>query len=134
RRIRYLQSDCGNGHQRDRRQSPAQRPHRLCPALDQLAHRVAIQRLHVQDPMRATMTDHARIAALGAVALAFAPAAAAQTLQLDAASVSNAASYISAGYPNGGISHGGMFIVKAASGSAPLGACGVKAADRFPTA
>ena len=35
------------------------------------------------------------------------------------ASVSNAGSYIAPNYPNGGVSHGGMFIVKAAPGAAP---------------
>jgi uncharacterized protein (TIGR03437 family) len=58
----------------------------------------------------------------------------AQNLQIDASSVSNAGSYIAPNYPNGGISHGGMFIVKAAAGSAALGACGVKVADAFPIA
>jgi uncharacterized protein (TIGR03437 family) len=57
-----------------------------------------------------------------------------QDLQIDPASVSNAASYISPRYPNGGVSHGGMFIVKAAPGSGALGACGVKVADAFPIA
>ena len=61
-------------------------------------------------------------------------AALAQDLQIDAASVSNAASYIAPNYPNGGVSHGGMFIVKAAAGSGALGACGVKVADQFPIA
>ena len=58
----------------------------------------------------------------------------AQDLQIDASSVSNAGSYIPPNYPNGGVSHGGMFIVKAASGSGALGACGVKVADKFPIA
>ena len=58
----------------------------------------------------------------------------AQDLQLDARSISNAGSYIASNYPNGGISHGGMFIVKAAPGSGALGACGVKVADQFPIA
>jgi uncharacterized protein (TIGR03437 family) len=58
----------------------------------------------------------------------------AQNPQLDAASVANAGSYIGSGYPNGGISHGGMFIVKAAAGSGALGNCGVAVADRFPIA
>jgi uncharacterized protein (TIGR03437 family) len=56
----------------------------------------------------------------------------AQDLQIDASSVSNAGSYIAPNYPNGGVSHGGMFIVKAAPGSDALGACGVKVADQFP--
>ena len=38
---------------------------------------------------------------------------------IDAASVSNAGSYIGPNYPNGGVSHGGMFIVKAAPAAAP---------------
>jgi len=71
---------------------------------------------------------------LGGGALACAGAALAQGLQLDAGSVANAASYIPASYPNGGISHGGMFIVKSAAGSAPLGACGVGVAKQFPIA
>src|SRR5205085_11809361 len=43
-------------------------------------------------------------------------------------------SFIAPNYPNGGVSHGGMFIVKAAPGSGALGACGVQVADRFPIA
>jgi len=58
----------------------------------------------------------------------------AQDLVLDAASIANAGSYIAPSYPNGGVSHGGMFIVKAAPGSGALGACGVKVADQFPIA
>jgi uncharacterized protein (TIGR03437 family) len=58
----------------------------------------------------------------------------AQDLQIDAGSVANAGSFIAPGYPNGGVSHGGMFIVKAAAGSGALGACGVKVADQFPIA
>lgn len=58
----------------------------------------------------------------------------AQALRLDASSVSNAASQIPPRYPNSGISHGGMFIVKAAAGSGALGACGIKLADAFPIA
>src|SRR5262249_52773361 len=135
RRIRYLQPDCGDSHHRNGEQSSAQRPHRLCPPLDKPPQRLAVQRLHVPDPMKATMTNHVQIGtAVCAAALSLAASAAAQSLKLDAASVSNAASYISFGYPNGGISHGGMFIVKAAPGSAPLGACGVKVADKFPIA
>jgi uncharacterized protein (TIGR03437 family) len=58
----------------------------------------------------------------------------AQNLVIDTASISNAGSYIAPNYPNGGVSHGGMFIVKAGSGSGALGACGVKVADQFPIA
>jgi uncharacterized protein (TIGR03437 family) len=58
----------------------------------------------------------------------------AQDLLLDAASVSNAGSYIAPNYPNGGVAHGGMFYVQAAPGSAPLGACGLRVADKFPIA
>jgi uncharacterized protein (TIGR03437 family) len=58
----------------------------------------------------------------------------AQALRLDPSSVSNAASQIPPRYPNGGVSHGGMFIVKAAAGSGALGACGIKLADAFPIA
>ncbi len=58
----------------------------------------------------------------------------AQALRLDPSSVSNAAGQIPPGYPNSGISHGGMFIVKAAAGSTALGACGIKLADKFPIA
>lgn len=58
----------------------------------------------------------------------------AQALRLDPSSISNAASQIPPGYPNSGVSHGGMFIVKAAPGSGPLGACGIKLADKFPIA
>ena len=57
-----------------------------------------------------------------------------QNLLLDARSVANAASQIAPGYPNGGIAQGATFIVKAATGSLPLGACGVKLADAFPIA
>src|SRR5260370_18909957 len=57
-----------------------------------------------------------------------------QNLLLDGRSVTNAASQIAPGYPNGGVPHGAMFIVKAATGSLPLGACGVKLADAFPVA
>jgi len=71
--------------------------------------------------MKATTQHHARIgAAFCAAVSALATGASAQSLQLDAASVTNAASYISPAYPNGGISHGGIFIVKAASGSSAL--------------
>ncbi len=73
-------------------------------------------------------------ARVGLVFCVLAKAALAQGLHIDAASVSNAGSYIGPGYPNGGVSHGGMFIVKAASGSGALGACGVKVADAFPIA
>ena len=76
-------------------------------------------------------TQHARI---GIVVFILARAALAQELQIDAASVANAGSYIAPNYPNGGVSHGGMFIVKAAAGSGALGACGVKVADAFPIA
>jgi uncharacterized protein (TIGR03437 family) len=76
----------------------------------------------------------ARFTRISVAFCALATAALAQDLQLDAASVSNAGSYIAPNYPNGGVSHGGMFIVKAASGSGPLGACGVVVADRFPIA
>jgi uncharacterized protein (TIGR03437 family) len=58
----------------------------------------------------------------------------AQALRLDPSSISNAASQIPPGYPNSGISHGGMFIVKAAAGSGALGACGIRLADKFPIA
>src|SRR4051794_31779405 len=58
----------------------------------------------------------------------------AQDLRIDASSVANAGSYIAPNYPNGGVSHGGMFIVKAAAGSGGLGACGIALADRFPIA
>jgi len=77
------------------------------------------------------MTYHARICIVLAV---LAKAGLAQDLQIDASSVSNAGSYIAPNYPNGGVSHGGMFIVKAAPGSGALGACGVKVADQFPIA
>ena len=81
------------------------------------------------------MTHHSRICiVLCGITLALARAAVAQDLRIDASSVSNAASYIASSYPNGGVSHGGMFIVKAAAGSGALGACGVKIADRFPIA
>src|SRR5690242_4119296 len=60
--------------------------------------------------------------------------ACAQTIQLDPASITNAGSYVPPGYPNGGITHGGMFVVKAAAGSAPLGACGIKVVGQFPIA
>jgi uncharacterized protein (TIGR03437 family) len=60
--------------------------------------------------------------------------AGAQTIQLDPASIANAGSYIPPGYPNGGIPHGGMFVVKGAGGSAPLGSCGVKVVGQFPIA
>ena len=66
------------------------------------------------------------------IALLAARSSLAQDLMIDAASVSNAGSYIGPNYPNGGVSHGGMFIVKAAPGSGALGACGVKVADQFP--
>ena len=58
----------------------------------------------------------------------------AQALVLDATSLANAGSYIAPNYPNGGVSHGGMFIVKAGAGSPALGACGVNVADQFPIA
>jgi uncharacterized protein (TIGR03437 family) len=77
------------------------------------------------------MTHRARICI---VLFALAKPGLAQELQIDAASVANAGSYIAPGYPNGGVSHGGMFIVKAAAGSGALGACGVKVADAFPIA
>src|SRR5437879_1153059 len=57
-----------------------------------------------------------------------------QALALDVGSVSNAASYISTDYPNGGVTHGGMFIVKAAGTAVRLGACGTKVANQFPIA
>ena len=53
---------------------------------------------------------------------------------LDPASVSNAGSFIPSQYPNGGVTRGGTFIVKAAIGSAPLGTCGVSVANKFPIA
>src|SRR5215471_15927620 len=68
------------------------------------------------------------------VIAAAAAAANAQDLQIDALSIANAGSYIAPIYPNGGVSHGGMFIVKAAPGGGALGACGVKVADAFPIA
>src|SRR5260370_285645 len=56
-------------------------------------------------------------------------------LQLDAASVSNAGSLIPPQYPNGGVTRGGMFIVKAASaGSNQLGNCGITIVNKFPIA
>jgi uncharacterized protein (TIGR03437 family) len=81
------------------------------------------------------MTPNARRGAIlcTIVLLAVFPALA-QDLVIDASSISNAGSYIAPHYPNGGVSHGGMFIVKAAPGSGPLGACGVKVADQFPIA
>ena len=87
------------------------------------------------DTVREIMTYQARICALFyGIALLFPSAALAQELQIDASSVSNAGSSIAPNYPNGGVSHGGMFIVKAANGSGAFGACGVKIADRFPIA
>jgi uncharacterized protein (TIGR03437 family) len=56
------------------------------------------------------------------------PAAQAQNPSVDAASVVSAAHYITPDYPNGGIAHGGMFIVK----SGLSGACGTKLASSFP--
>jgi len=53
---------------------------------------------------------------------------------LDPASVSNAGSFIPSTYPNGGVTRGGTFIVKAAIGSTPLGVCGVTVASKFPIA
>ena len=73
----------------------------------------------------------------GLISLAMAVSAAdglAQDLQLDASSISNAASYIQPNYPNGGIAHGGMFIVKGKTGSGAFGDCGTKVADAFPIA
>ena len=58
----------------------------------------------------------------------------AQPLDLDARAVANAASYISTDFPNGGVSHGGMFIVKANGTAVRLGACGTKIANQFPIA
>ena len=55
-----------------------------------------------------------------------------QALAIDVGSVSNAASYISTDYPNGGVTHGGMFIVKALGTAVRLGACGTKLASQFP--
>jgi uncharacterized protein (TIGR03437 family) len=80
------------------------------------------------------MRHHAWIQILLSGALGCAGTILAQELRLDPASAANAASYIPASYPNGGISHGGMFIVKASAGSAPLGACGVAVAQQFPIA
>jgi uncharacterized protein (TIGR03437 family) len=77
------------------------------------------------------MTLRARISIMLCV---LASACLAQDPRIDASSVSNAGSYVASSYPNGGVSHGGMFIVKAAAGSGALGACGVKLADRFPIA
>jgi len=73
-------------------------------------------------------------APIGIVFCVLASAAMAQDPQIDASSVSNAGSYIAPNFPNGGVSHGGMFIVKAAAGSGAFGACGVKVADAFPIA
>jgi uncharacterized protein (TIGR03437 family) len=89
------------------------------------------------DSVKNTMAQQARIFSRIAPlvsAILLATAGMAQNLIIDASSVSNAGSNIAPNYPNGGVSHGGMFIVKAAAGSGPFGACGVKLADKFPIA
>src|SRR5690349_4875912 len=54
-------------------------------------------------------------------------------LTLDAASVSNAGSFLPSQYPNGGVTRGGTFIVKRTIvGSGQLGNCGVTVANKFP--
>jgi uncharacterized protein (TIGR03437 family) len=56
------------------------------------------------------------------------PALQGQNPAVAAATVVNAAHYITTDFPNGGIAHGGMFILK----SSFSGACGVKLANSFP--
>jgi len=81
------------------------------------------------------MTNQSRISTpVCGIMLVLASTGMAQDLRIDASSLSNAGSYIAPNYPNGGVSHGGMFIVKAAAGGAALGACGIAVADRFPIA
>jgi len=62
------------------------------------------------------------------LAILLVPVVHGQNPAVNAPSVVNAAHYITTDFPNGGIAHGGMFIVK----SSNSGACGTKLASSFP--
>src|ERR1017187_2920283 len=79
---------------------------------------------------RKTMARHFPLVTL--VCAAAASAGFAQSIQLDPSSITNAATYIQPNYPNGGVAHGGMFVVRAKAGSGAMGACGTTVANGFP--